>query len=840
MIGQPQEILPPPTGASWKLDAVIEVLMAGFIALVPLTLTSRPLWGEPVMHALVGGMGICLGVKLALLRGTRLVTSWSFVVGGLFVLLVVVQLVRLPRDLACTIAPSLGEVKGQLLAGLAGSRGDEATMQLSFYPLATRGALRLLLVGVTVLIVTVNVYRTPGSVKRLLGWITAIGTCLAVLSLGGTYFASGRNRALLSFVPISGEAESYLTKVRTAQYMSLSIGAGLGLLLIKLKEIHSRTGLTWSDFWAPSEGTKDLRIVCCLVSAIVLCAATGLSLGARSAIIAILLASSLTLAGVSFRLAGKRKSWVFPLLTLAGLGSAAAIGSDVILKRLGSSGVSQIGSDLRGVIDACATAVRSLPVIGAGLGTSEVAYPIFERSFSSEGVFAGNHYAQLAMETGIVGVILVLIFSVIVSFSYARLVGRAHVPSQFAVFGIGFALLTMVIHAFGRSGQIPFPLLALGIILSGLIVSLGRTAHGGNGVTRAGRMGRVCTRLVAVVLTSVIVAGSAWSFITSVDTCKAEAHWAKADAAAQQLSRSRWEDPGGPYAVLFTHASEAVTLRPDNVAYRTGWNTWRWRAATRTGHSGIDQVPHTPEILATASEIVEQLEHARSLCPTYGPAYSLSGQLETYVLDMPAGKQNIRTGYVLSRDDPRVCFAAGMLDAREGRTEGSLKKLRRCVQLDRSFIPDVNDVYIRQLNRPDLGVRAAEGNISWLLHVADRLESVGAHRDLSIKARDEALQLAEAKCRQPAAPPWAFACAGSLYVKKGEYDRAIASYRRALALDYARADWRMSLARALVKVGRVREALHEGRICLRFRPESSSARSLVSKLCMLADAGGAK
>jgi tetratricopeptide (TPR) repeat protein len=839
MIRQCEEIAVPATGASSKLDAVIEVLVTALIALVPVTLIARPLWGETVMLSLTAAMGLCLALKLTILRRTSLITCWSFVLGGLFLLLVVVQLAPLPRDLACAISPSLGGLKAQLLGKLPLTEQSEATMQLSFYPLATQHSLRLLLVAVTVLIVTVNVYRTPGQVKRLLGAITAIGACIAAVTLARTYFAGGENWAIWPLGDAPPAVGGYLGRVRTTQYMNLSIGAGLGLLLIKLKESSNRGDFSWSDLWGCSGGTKNLRTACCLLGAIVLCAGAGVSFGTRGAIVAMLLAGSLTLAGVSFRLIGKRRSWVFVLLTLAGLGSAVVIGLDAAAKRLGSLGGSQVGTDLRGLIDTCTAAVKSLSVIGTGLGTCDVAYPIFEQSFSPEAGFTGNHYAQLAMETGIVGISLLLVFSLILWFSYARLVGRAEQPSHFAVFGIGFALLTVIIYGFGRSGQIPFAVFVLAVILGGLVISLNRVPRPVSDSDPPGRAGGF-NRFVAVVLTSVVVAASVWSVTASVNTSKAEMHWSKAAAAAQELYQSRWEDPGGLYAVLFTHASEAVILQPDNVAYRTGWNLWRWRAATRTGDAKIDQVPHTQETLATASAIVEQLEQARSLCPTYGPAYSAAGQLETYILDKPGGEENIRTGYVLSHDDPWVCFSAGMLDAREGRIEASVKKLRRCVGMDKDYISGVTEIYLRQLQRPDLAVHAAEGNITWLLHVAAELEGESAHRALAAEARSEALELAEAKCSKPGAPAWAFACAAKLYLKDGNDDRAIEYFRRALALDYAKADWRIALARALVKVGRMREALHEARICLRFRPESRSARSLVSKLCVLADATAAR
>ncbi|MFB0525743.1 MAG: hypothetical protein ACETVZ_09375, partial [Phycisphaerae bacterium] len=54
--------------------------------------------------------------------------------------------------------------------------------------------------------------------------------------------------------------------------------------------------------------------------------------------------------------------------------------------------------------------------------------------------------------------------------------------------------------------------------------------------------------------------------------------------------------------------------------------------------------------------------------------------------------------------------------------------------------------------------------------------------------------------------------------------------RRALALDYGQVGWRLDLARLLIEMGKIPEAMRQARICLQLRPQSKSAEKLVANL----------
>ena len=66
------------------------------------------------------------------------------------------------------------------------------------------------------------------------------------------------------------------------------------------------------------------------------------------------------------------------------------------------------------------------------------------------------------------------------------------------------------------------------------------------------------------------------------------------------------------------------------------------------------------EIEENARSVVDELNEARVLCPTFGPTCSMLGQLELFVLGRPSGADHIRLGKLLTH--PRASMRLGVLD----------------------------------------------------------------------------------------------------------------------------------------------------------------------------------
>ena len=276
------------------------------------------------------------------------------------------------------------------------------------------------------------------------------------------------------------------------------------------------------------------------------------------------------------------------------------------------------------------------------------------------------------------------------------------------------------------------------------------------------------------------------------------------------------------------------------MKYRHWLNVYRWRSISRVTDPETGQLIVTPQTLEFTQRIVDELHQARALCPTFGATYCVAGQLERFILDDPAGAEHIRTGYSLAPADPTAAYVAGLVDATEGAFDDSLDKFRKCLAVDSGMVRDVVDVYVNQVDRPDLAVTLAGDNQSWLSLVAVSLENTGGHEELAsalaAKARADVTAKLKAQCEQPGAPASVLARVAALSAQEEDYPAAIDCYRRALARNYGQVAWRLALTRLLAKTGKVTEAVHEARICLRLRPQSTAAKKLIEDLSVREDA----
>jgi hypothetical protein len=138
---------------------------------------------------------------------------------------------------------------------------------------------------------------------------------------------------------------------------------------------------------------------------------------------------------------------------------------------------------------------------------------------------------------------------------------------------------------------------------------------------------------------------------------------------------------------------------------------------------------------------VDEFHKARLLCPTYGATYCVVGQLEKFVLNDPAGAEHIRKGFKLAPFDPTACFVAALLDVEEGKIDAAINKLNRAVELDDGFFNRVTDVYINNLDRPDLALVIAGDNIDRLHYIADALADKEECGGIIGKTKDKVTEL---------------------------------------------------------------------------------------------------
>jgi tetratricopeptide (TPR) repeat protein len=816
-----------------RCDRIIEWLLISLLAFMPLAFGAVEAWSEEVVIALTAAISICFLLKLIIEKNTRPLWSWAYVPVALFILVAVLQLIPLPTSLASAISPNTVATKKELLGDLPNSGALLESITLSFYPNATRHDLRLVLAVAAIFLVVVNIYRRPDQIKRLLVAIAIIGGSIAVLALAQNILGNGRIYWIVPTGHNKAYSGTFINHSHYGQFMNLSIGAALALIMVKLHETFVGRKVTPAAV-AECLGSPQARVIWLLVGMIILGMTTVVVSLSRGAMLSMLVAGAVTTLVLSLSKPLRGQSWIIVLMALGAFIGVLFIGFDAVCDRLATlRQLSQAEAGRWQIVKDIATAWTKFPLLGTGLGTHEVVYPMFDRAtIPALASHAENEYAQAAEETGIIGLILLLAFAVSVWISQVRIVKTRSVPIRSAAYGLGFGLIAITVHSLSDFGQHLPANAFLTVISCGLLVGLtgtGKKADPFAGFAGASRRSGGL-RVAALICTSIVFA---WALIGANRARIAEAHWAKALAAEQNLSRKDWHGSDEEYVDLIRYAAAASDFEPANVSYRHWLNVYRWQSISRITDPNTGRVIIPEQVMKSVRRIAQELHDARLLCPTYGATCSVVGQLEKFILDNPDGAERIRKGFRLAPSDPTACFVAGLLDAEQGKTQASYAKLSRAVQLDGRMFSDAVRLCIGHLDRPDLAVTLAGESTYRLSQVADVLVEMEEHEELAEKAREQVVALLKEKCSQPDAPAAAFASMASIYRREGDKEAAIEHYRRALALEYSQVQWRFNLAQLLAETDRIPEAIHEARIGLRLRPQFKAARKLIADLSVL-------
>lgn len=816
-----------------RFDKAIEWLLIALLVFAPLALGAVHAWSEEVVLALAAAISVCFLLKLVVDRDACFAWSWLYVPVALFVLLVTVQLVSLPAGIVEAISPNTVAVKKDLLGDLPNSSELLASMTISFYPHATKHDLRIICAVAAVFIVIVNVFRRPEQVKRLLAAIAIIGGCIAALALVQDVLGNGRIYWLVD--PGIGKACSgpFVNHSHYGQFMNLSIGAALGLLLVRIHQAFTWMKITPATVFEYL-GSPSARVVWLLVAMTIVGAATVFVSLSRGGMISMLVGAGFTTLVLSSRRSLKGQGWIIALLALGAFICVLYIGFDAVYDRLASlRELHQAQGGRWQIVKDISLAWAKFPVFGTGQGTHEVVYPMFDRSTTPAlAAYAENEYAQAAEETGIVGMATLLCFGILVWACYVRDIRSASIPIRSAAYGLGFGLVAIMVHSLSDFGQHLPANAMLSAVSCALLLSLSRIGQPNDPVGRAAGASRGSRILRVAVLVSV---SGAWAFILlGANSARlAEASWKKALTFEQSITVKNWQASDEEYVGLISNAAKAADYQRDNVKYRHWLNVYRWKSISRATDPNTGAVVIPEQAMQFVRRIVYELHNTRLLCPTYGVTYCVVGQLEEFVLEDPDGANHIRKGFELAPCDPVACFVTGLLDAEEQQFGASFEKFSRAIALDGRFFSPVSDVYVNDVSRPDLAVAIAGDNIGWLSHVANALTGLEEHRDVVGKARTRVVELLKDRCSAPDAPASALASLASIYTREKDNEAAMEYYRRALALDYGQVQWRFALAQLLAGADRIPDAIHEARICLRLRPQFKAAEKLIADLSVL-------
>jgi tetratricopeptide (TPR) repeat protein len=455
---------------------------------------------------------------------------------------------------------------------------------------------------------------------------------------------------------------------------------------------------------------------------------------------------------------------------------------------------------------------KRFPLVGTGMGTFEVVYPMFDRSTTASlASHAENEYAQTLLEGGAVAFAIVVIFIVMLGREYVRCLRSAPSPMASVAMGLGFGLGAAMLQSLTDFGQHMPAIGTLSAVCCALIVTLSQASRQTRALPepRATPPRRGPVRPVRGPGTFIVAAIAALVLFDAVSAARAEWHWQQAGRIEARLQARDWQGDDQTYGRLIAAAATASKLRPADVQYEHWLNEYRWK------YIALSADPKTGELRDAvwrerAGRVVAELLEGLRHCPTFGPSYSLAGQIRCKVLGDPRGAELIRTAWKLSRADPIANFEAAMLDADEGNWDSAMAKFRHAAELSSENLEAGADALVRRFHRFDLAMQLAGSNVPATRTIVAALQETGQTDDAA-KAAARLAELIKSAAAPSNAPPAALVEAAQMAMQQHDYPAAAEYLHRALNLNLARADLHLDLARALAAQGLLQEAILEAR-----------------------------
>jgi hypothetical protein len=694
-------------------------LLIALLAFAPLAFGVVQAWSEEIVVVLAALLAVCFCVQKVVTRHTAVAGTWAVVPVAAILLLAVVQAIPLPVRVVGMISPNTVAQKAQLLADLQGRPSLPSWMPLSFYPYATVHDLRLVLAAAAVFVVVLRVFRRPDQITRLLLAVAVIGAGVALVALtqdilgnGKIYWSAASPRGAFS--------GPFVNQGHYAQFMNLSMGAALAVVLVKAHEVF-RGGRTTPAAVAGYLSSSQGGLIWGLSAMIVLGAATIFLSLSCGGMISLTVAAVFTTLVLSFTRSLRGSSWLIAMMALGALVGVLYCGYDCVYERLGAlRGLNRAAAGRWQIIEDAAVAWTRFPVTGTGLGTHEVVYPMFDRSASAAlATHVENEYAQAAEEMGLLGLAALLTLAVFVWRSYAQAVRTTGVPICSAAYGLGFGLSAVLVHSLSDFGQRLPANAVLSAVFCALMIRLPYLGHGGGTATPELLAGAKRGRPWDWLALAAVCLVSGWAIGSADAARRGEIYWGRALARERSLTAAQWQGKDDEYRDLLQNAGAACQCQPANIHYCYWLNVYRWRALSRVTDPSTGQIVRA-EPVRWVERVAGELKQALRRCPTFGPAWCVLGQLERALLGQEEpGARHIRQGVKLAPCDPTARLVAGMLEAEQGRTDVALEHLRKAVQLDEHLFPEMASQLMGVPGGPDLAWRVAGSNRARLRVITD-------------------------------------------------------------------------------------------------------------------------
>lgn len=787
---------------------------------------------------------------------------------------------RLRSELASEQTSSDGSVAASL--GIAAS---DSHLPLTLYPASTRRDLALLVLAVAVFLLGGAFFKTPRAHIWLCGLLAGAGTALTFFGLVQQLTWNGLLYWTVTMTHGGAPFGPFVNRNNAGGFLNLCLAGALGFTVWALARTGPRAPVSGGARlrekrpWTTRAGDRLLESLASLNAfKIVAVSFTGFivagilcSLSRGSAVAMIGAAILTTIAALCAR-RGTVRLWGIWIAAMAGLTLVGWVGmSNPVKTRLATLFDQQEMSQVRvphwrdGL-----KAAADFWQVGSGLGTYRYVYrPYQERLSEAWYRHAENQYLEVLLESGVVGLGMMLIMIVLVGMACWRLLRDDRDKRTFA-FGIAgtFALTSQTIHAFFDFGvSIPANMILIALMFGAVS---GRAAN----LTFKG----VSSRLLALpriqslptFVTTVLLVAALWGFlevreVAAMETAMEQTRFehtpggstpSELRSAIQTLDSAiarRRDDAEAHYrmATLWiylyrTRAMEQLRGESAEALDETAlWNVTSPVAIHGRAHqltqqnlqSELENLRNQPVIEDHLPNALRHLILADRSCSLLPWVHLKMAELCGLITDPSSDQIHIERSQRLAPGDPDLLFVCGLLELQAGRVELACDSWRRSLTLSSRYLDKVLSLAGRELSfwhtvemaipaSPDLLIRLAREKYLGEEHATIRgmlVNRAGALIEELDLPEDERYYLR-----------------GSLCTLKELYPEAIIDLSRATELRPYEAGWRYELAVLLKQEGRLDEAHEQAKTCARLDPNNNRYRELLievnySRLTTLTD-----
>ncbi len=846
---------------------IVDGGLAGCIFVVPLLMGGRQALGQLALVSLA----VAVALSWSLYRSLQDSAHWRFSTAMLLplagVILLVLQTAPLGESVLARLSPRTAELLPLWTTSgdAPGSLGAWSTVSLT--PAATKAGLTLLLAYTLLFLVTVQRIRRIDDVERLLRWIALSTLLMAAFGLLQLLASNGKFFWFYEH-PFSttsdGAKGSFHVRNHFAHFLALGIGPMIWWLQHREPErggrrsraIRRRAGLLPSQTQASSLRSIALGVVLF----------AGLLSLSRGGMLVIFLAAAVSVA-VCYRAKRLGTGFVLSLGSIAVLiGALLTIdGYDRVSGRLGELSAGSMetvdaGAGRRTIWGTVAKAIPDYALLGAGVGSHAEVYPVyFERPQESEFTHAESGPLQVLLETGAIGLTLLLAgIGYCGIWCIGSLFNAGSARTKVCVGAVLASLCVSVVHSTVDFVWYVPACTAIVALLAACACRMFQLA-----AAEAGREVQpiALPRFVAVALAAAVAVLGTWMIGNRVGPTLAEPHWDRyrimAMAAEMPAPSEDEEAELAPSPEEATEASqEEVGRMISELEQVVRWDPQNGRAHLRLAVSYINQFNFAQQasenamalaqirdaaiqasltgsdqdvdrwitgLLGERRDYLDQaLEHVRqglTLCPLQGEGYLYLAELSFLEGAGAAAKSAYIDQALRVRSfDGAVLFEAGREAWLAGNYPQGIQYWQKSFRSGRTHQRQLIDMLAGRIPVSSF-MEVFEPDVHALRILHARYRELDQPDELDRLRRDYA-SAAAAKARglqgKEAAKYWLEA--RWLYALTGQSDYALQCAENAYRLDRNDYDVRHALAQCLVKLQRFDEAEEHLNWCLQRRP----------------------